>query len=301
MKFIRHLKIFIAVVESGSFAKAAACLGVARPSVTKAINELEEELGARILHRTTRLTSLTSEGQLLYHRAISLLNEVSDTRNLFLETSQRPQGRLRVDIPVALAKTLIIPQLPDFQKSFPNIDIVMGVSDQPIDLIADSVDCVLRIGPIASTSMITRKLGSLNMIICASPSYLVQHGHPKTINDLKSHIAVNYFSGRSYHPVNWRLSDEAKDEISIESALMVNDAEALIAGGLAGIGLIQVPKIMVSDYIKNGQLIKILSDSSESKWPISIIYPNRKNLPQKVRVFIEFLSEIITKKQHILF
>jgi LysR family transcriptional regulator for bpeEF and oprC len=158
MDFTQQLRIFVAVVDNGSFARAAEALLMARPSVTNAINALEKGLGARLLQRTTRRISLTGEGELFYDRATRLLTDIADAQNLFGGTDVPPRGRLRVDIPVALAKPLLIARLPQFKALYPDIELILGVSDQPVDLLADGVDCVVRIGELPPTSMVARKL-----------------------------------------------------------------------------------------------------------------------------------------------
>lgn len=247
MDLIRQLRIFVTVVETGSFSRASDALRMARPGVTKAIGDLEATLGVRLLHRTTRRISLTGEGESLYERATGLLNDVVAIRDLFGGNEEHPAGRLRIDVPVALAKPLLIPALPEFSAAYPDIEVILGVSDQPVDLVADAVDCVLRIGPLPVTSMIARQLATIRMVICASPNYLSLHGTPKRLEELARHKAVNYFSGRGHRAIPWRVSGrEEKHELAVPSAMMVNDAEALVACALEGMGLIQVPELLVS-------------------------------------------------------
>lgn len=157
MDFIRQLQIFVTVVEMGNFSRAAETLHMARPGITKAIGELEKHVGVRLLQRTTRRTNLTGEGEALYSKAMELLRDVDDAQNLFGGSKEKPSGRLRIDIPAALAKSLVIPELAKFRTQFPDISIVLGVNDQPIDLIANSVDCVLRLGTLPVSSMIGRR------------------------------------------------------------------------------------------------------------------------------------------------
>lgn len=205
MDFPQQLRIFVSVVDNGSFSRAAEALRMARPGVTKAINTLESGLGARLLQRTTRRLNLTAEGERFYERATRLLIDIGEAQNLFGGNSLAPTGRLRIDIPVALARPLIVNRIPEFNALYPEVDVILGVSDQPVDLLADGVDCVLRIGELAPSSMIARKLASMTMVVCGSPAYLAARGTPQTIEDLKQHEAVNYFSGRGHRPIAWSL------------------------------------------------------------------------------------------------
>ncbi|WP_369929390.1 LysR family transcriptional regulator [Xanthomonas sp. NCPPB 2632] len=291
--FIRQLQIFVTVAESGSFARASDTLRLARPSVTKAINELESRVGVRLLHRTTRRTSLTGEGESLYDRATTLLRDVAETQDLFGSAGFQPSGRLRVDIPVALAKPLLIPELPSFAASYPDIDLILGVSDQPVDLVADAVDCGLRIGVLPPTSMIARQLATVSMVICASPAYLARHGVPRAIDDLRSLRAVNYFSGRGNRAIAWQMSLEGHHALVMQSALMVNDAEALVACAKQGMGLIQVPELLVAEELAAGRLVKVLPGASQTLWPLSIMYPNRQYLAPQVRAFIDWMAQLV--------
>ncbi|AUW58953.1 LysR family transcriptional regulator [Sphingobium sp. SCG-1] len=294
MDFPQQLSIFVAVADNGSFSRAAEGLRMPRPSVTNAINALEAALGARLLQRTTRRTSLTAEGERLYDRATRLLTDISETRNLFGASSVAPRGRLRVDIPVALARPLIIHRIAEFRALYPEVDVILGVSDQPVDLLADGVDCVLRIGELAPTSMIARKLATMTIVVCGSPDYLEAHGTPGTVEDLRQHQAVNYFSGRGYRPIAWSMPEDAGiPQFNLRSGIMVNDTEAFVACALNGLGLIQVPGLVVAEHLASGKLVEVVRAMRTILWPLSIMYPNRQHLAPQVRVFIDWVAEIV--------
>ena len=294
MDFSQQLAIFVAVADNGSFSRAAEGLRMPRPSVTNAINALEVALGARLLQRTTRRTSLTAEGERLYERATRLLTDIAETQNLFGTGSVAPRGRLRVDIPVALARPLIIDRIAEFRTLYPDVDVILGVSDQPVDLLADGVDCVLRIGELAPTSMIARKLATMTMVVCGSPAYLETHGTPETVEDLRQHQAVNYFSGRGYRPVAWSIPEDAGfPQFSLRSGIMVNDTEAFVACALNGLGLIQVPGLVVAEHLASGRLVEVVPAMRTILWPLSIMYPNRQHLAPQVRVFIDWVADVV--------
>lgn len=290
MDFAQQLRIFVAVAENGSFSRAAEALRMARPGVTNAINALEGDLGARLLQRTTRRTSLTAEGEQFYEKAVRLLAEIADARNLFGGSVIAPRGRLRVDIPVALAKPLVIDRIPEFKRLYPDVDVILGVSDQPVDLIADGVDCVLRIGELAPTSMIARKIAAITMVVCGSPAYLAEHGTPETIEDLRHHQAVNYFSGRGHRPIAWSMpGDTGLPQFTLRSGIMVNDTGAFVACALNGLGLIQVPGLVVAEQLASRALVEVVPEMRSIRWPLSIMYPNRQYLAPQVRAFIDWM------------
>lgn len=298
MDFVRLLKVFVAVAEAGSFARAAETLRMTRPAVTGAINALEKAVGARLLQRTTRQTSLTGEGAELLARAAVLLDGVEATQNLFGGSREHPRGRLRIDVAVALARALVIPALPEFRSSYPDVDLILGVSDQPVDLVADGVDCVLRIGTLPQSSLIGRTVASARMVLCASPQYLSQRGTPTDLDALASHVAVNYFSGKVPRPIPWSLPEGAGETaLQLPSAILVNDSESFVGCALAGMGLIQVPALFVEDHLASGRLVQALPGIFEVEWPISLMYPNRQYLAPQVRAFVDWVAELVAIRQ----
>jgi LysR family transcriptional regulator for bpeEF and oprC len=293
MDFLHELKVFVAVVENASFSRAAEALRVARPRVTKTINSLEERVGARLLQRTTRRVSLTGEGEQFYERATQLLSDAAEAESLFGGSGDRPCGRLRVDIPVAIAKPLIVPHLPEFQRAYPEIDVILGVSDQPVNLLAEGIDCVLRIGALPVSSMIGRAIALMKVVTCASPDYLALHGTPRTIDDLPDHKAVNYFSGRGHRAIAWHLPGGDGQTLKMKSAIRVNDTETFVAFALAGLGLVQVPGLVVGEHLAAGRLIEVLPEMRQVERPLSVMYPNRQHLAPQVRVFIDWVVELV--------
>lgn len=298
MDFLRQLTIFVTVAEMGNFARAAESLHMTRPGVTRAVGELEQELGVRLLQRTTRRSSLTGEGETLYAKATLLLREVDDTQNLFGGSKMRPNGRLRIDIPVALAKSLVIPALSSFTSTYPEVSVILGVNDQPVDLIANAVDCVLRLGTLPASSMIARKVAEIRMVICASPEYLATQGRPMAFGDLQHHQLINYFSGQKHVPFPWFYREGAQtDEVMLPSLIMANDAEAVVACALNHMGLIQVPGILVDSALRQGTLVQVLPDIGEVCLPLSIMYPNKQYLAPQVRLFIDWVIALIRERK----
>jgi LysR family transcriptional regulator for bpeEF and oprC len=293
LDFVQQLRVFVAVADNGSFARAATALRMARPSVTNAVSALEASIGARLLHRTTRRSSLTGEGEIFYERATQILTDVAGAQNLFGGSGQVPRGRLRVDVPVGLAKPLIIPRLPEFTERYPDIEIILGVSDQRVDLLAEGVDCVVRVGELVANSMISRVVAHVPMVSCGAPAYLAAHGVPKTIEDLSAHRAVTYFTGRGRSTMDWQLIANGEERsIRMRSAILVNDSEAFVACALAGFGLIQALRAAVAEQLENGQLVEILPQVETVRRAVSVMYPSRQYLAPQVRAFIDWISVI---------
>lgn len=294
MDLLQRLRIFVAVAERSSFARAAEALSLARPRVTNAIAALEEEMGVRLFHRTTRRTALTGEGETLYDQALQLLSEAERTMNLFGGSAASPRGRLRVDVPVALARSVIVPKLAEFRAAYPDIEIVLGVSDQPSDLIADGIDCVIRIGDLPAGSMIGRLIGRIELIVCGSPGYLEARGTPRSIAELPDHNAVVYFSGRGRRPVEWHFIENGVERlVQMRPSLLVNDSEAFVACAIAGLGLIQVPRVTVAEHLAQGSLLELLGDVSTVNRPVSVLYPSRPHLTSQVRAFIDWSASLM--------
>lgn len=299
MDFIQRLRVFVAVTENRSFARTAEALRMTRPGVTNAINALEDSVGARLFHRTTRRVSLTVEGEQLHERALQLLADVDETQGLFGGSGERPRGRLRVDIPVAIAKPFIIPALPQFIAAYPDVEVILGVSDQPVDLLAEGVDCVIRLGHLPESSMVGRVIAQMEIVICASPAYLDAHGTPQTFDDLTGHKAVNYFAGRGHRPMPWQIPDsDGLKEIVLNSGVMVNDTEAFIASTLAGLGLAQGPGACMAEHLKSGALVEVLPDARKLRRPLSVMYPARRHLAPQVRAFIDWSERVIANSRN---
>jgi LysR family transcriptional regulator for bpeEF and oprC len=293
MDLLQRLRIFVTVAERGSFARSAEVLALARPRVTEAIAELEREMDVRLLHRTTRRTTLTGEGELLLDRALQLLADADRTRDMFGGQDKAPRGRLRIDVPVALARSLIMPNLPSFRSAHPGIEIVLGVSDQPTDLIADGIDCVIRIGELPPSSLIGRLIGRVDLVVCGSPTYLTERGTPKTMTDLSDHDTVIYFSGRTRRPIEWQLTDGEVEHAVRTRPSMFNDSEAMVACALAGLGLIQIPRVSVAEHLHGGTLVEVLAKLSAVARPVSILYPSRQYLTPQVRAFIDWAASLL--------
>lgn len=294
MDVFHSMQVFVSVIETGSFTKAAQALHLHRPAVSKTIQLLEQQLGGRLLNRTTRQVNLTPEGEAFYERCKSLLADVSETMSSLGNRPARLIGKLRVDMPVSLAKLLIIPSLMDFQRQYPAIELTIGASDKPIDMLSEGVDCVVRMGELEDSSLIASSIGYLPMVTCAAPSYLESFGTPQILTDLGTHRAVNYFSGNNPRPIEWVFNvDGQVKSMRLESGIRVNDTEAFVASAVAGFGLLQGLEISVRSHLQEGSLVQVLSAFEVPAKRISILYPHREHLPPKVEVFIEWLKALM--------
>lgn len=295
MDVFHSMQVFVSVIETGSFTKAAQALHLHRPAVSKTIQLLEQQLGGRLLNRTTRQVNLTPEGEAFYERCKSLLADVSETMSSLGNRPARLIGKLRVDMPVSLAKLLIIPSLMDFQSLYPGIELTIGASDKPIDMLSEGVDCVVRMGELEDSSLIASSIGYLPMLTCAAPSYIERYGTPHSLADLGTHRAVNYFSGNNPRPIEWVFNvDRQVKAMRLESGIRVNDTEAFVASALAGFGLLQGLEISVRSHLQDGSLVPVLSDYDVPAKRVSILYPHRELLPPKVEVFIGWLKALMT-------
>jgi len=206
---------------------------------------------------------------------------------------------LRLYLPVTLAKSVIIPALPDFQKRYPQIELILGATDQPVDLFDDGIDCVVRLGDLKDSSLVARRIGAIPMVTCASPGYLERYGMPKSFEDLDQHRAVNFFTGRERKVVDWAFRVENTTvTLRLRSGIVTNESEALVACGLAGFGLLQGVRPALQPYLDAGLLIQVLADYPAMPKPVSILYPSRSYLAPKVRVFIDWLTELLDQ-QHL--
>lgn len=294
MDRIDLFRTFIRVVECASFTRAADMLGMPRSSVSAAIQDLEARVGARLLHRTTRQVTPTQDGVLFYDRCLRLIDDVEETEGLFLQTSAGPRGMLRIDVPGRIGRLIIAPALPDFFARYPEIEISLGVTDRAVNLVEDSTDCVLRVGPLADSGMIARSLGELPLINVASPGYIAIHGAPAEPADLHHHRAVRYASPSSGRVEDWEwVEGDTIRTTAMSGSVTVNSAEAYIACCLAGLGLIQAPSYDVKAHIAAGELIEVMPHHRAEPMPMTLIYPHRQHLSHRLQVFADWVADLL--------
>jgi len=294
MDRIDLLQVFVRVAETGSFTRAADRLGLPRASVSTAVQQLETRLGSRLLHRTTRRVGLTPDGEVMLERARALVADMEDMEQQFLPARGQVSGRLKVDVPSRIARRLIAPALPDFFALHPAIELELGSSDRAVDLVLEGIDCALRVGPLANSSLVARPLGHFTLINCASPAYLQRHGTPRTPADLPEHVAVNYASPTSGRAAPWEwLRDGETSTLRMRSQVAANNAETYIACALAGLGLIQIPAYDVREHLASGELVEVLPDARAEPLPVQLVYPHRRNLSRRMQAFAGWLETVL--------
>jgi DNA-binding transcriptional LysR family regulator len=298
---IQAMRVFVRVVESGNFTRAADSLDLPKGTVTKQIQSLEERVRVKLLNRTTRRVTVTPDGAAYFERAARLLNDFDDLEASMVNTQAGPQGRLRVDVGTSAAQKLIIPQLHSFCDLYPDIQVDLGVSDRPVDLIGDNVDCVIRAGEITDQSLVARRIGSLPFVTVASPAYLKRYGTPQHPSELeKRHHVVGFFAGNSrrLYPHEF-VKDGERLELNTHYRLAVNDSSAHLTSVLEGFGVSQVVTFMAAPHIERGELVQILPEWTREPLPVHVVYPPNRHLSPKVRVFVDWAADNFAKNPHL--
>ncbi|QFQ88285.1 LysR family transcriptional regulator [Paracoccus kondratievae] len=294
MDRIDLFRVFTRVVDCASFTRAADLLGMPRSSVSAAVQELEQRVGARLLHRTTRKVAPTQDGLAFYERCQRLIADVDEAENLFRQSLIQPSGRLRIDVPGRIGRLIIAPALPEFLDRYPGIDVDLGVTDRAVDLVEAGVDCALRVGELEDSSLIARPIGKLALINVASPAYLERYGVPETPADLTHHYAVNYASPSSGRIEDWEwIETGTTHRLAMRGRVTVNNAEAYIACCLAGLGLIQIPAYDVRPHLEAGELIEVMPAYRAAPMPMTLLYPHRQHLSRRMQIFADWLDSIL--------
>lgn len=297
MKSIEAIRVFVRVAELASFTLAAASLGLPKASISLAVQRLENELGTRLLHRTTRRVQLTQDGHVFYERSRDLLVDLDELQSLFRDDRRALHGRLRVDMPVAVARDLVLPNLPDFLAIHPALELELSSTDRLVDLIREGFDCVLRVGVLTDSSLIAKPLGQYHMISCASPAYVARMGRPRRPADLHKHRLVHYAAtlGSRDSGFEYVDPDDPSRVVTVDMpvALTVNNVDAYFSACLAGLGIIQVPEIGARDALRKGQLIEILPRHRAAPMPVTLLYANRRHQPRRVQVFMSWLEGLL--------
>jgi DNA-binding transcriptional LysR family regulator len=292
------MQAFTRVVETGSFTKAANTLHMSRASVTQLIQQLETRLRVRLLNRTTRKLNLTADGAAYYERVVRLLADMDDAETSLSSAAAVPRGRLRVDVPSPLARLLLIPALPDFHERYPDIQIDMGVSDRMVDLIDENVDCVVRGGELSDQSLMARHVGDLPMGIFAAPAYLQRAGMPLHPHDLENgqQRIVGYLWARIGKPLSYVMNkDDETVQVHGRPVLTVDDGNAYLAAGIAGMGILRLPRYMAVDAVARGELVELFGDWTMESMPLYLAFPPNRHVSAKLRVFIDWIVGLMAR------
>ena len=298
MDQFKAMQIFKAVADCKSFTQAAEQLDLPKPSVTNAVQAIEQQLGVRLLQRTTRKVSLTVEGAQYLERCTALLNDLDNLNGLFAGEGRLLSGVVRVDLSERLAHLYVIPALPAFFQRHPHIQVRLGSNDRYVDLVGKGIDCAVRGGTLRDSTLVARRIDSMEQINVATPAYLERHGRPRTLDDLRQHMAVNFFSSQSGRDLDWEYvdADGVARTQAMRSQVSVSGTEAYMAACLAGLGLIQMPRQSLAPLLASGELEEILPQWRPAPLPLSIVYAHNRHLSPRVRVFVDWLASVLEQQ-----
>jgi DNA-binding transcriptional LysR family regulator len=295
---IDAMEAFVRVVETGSFTRAADTLQASRTRVTQLVQSLETHLRVKLLHRTTRKVNVTADGAAYYERVVRLLADLDDAETSLSGASDVPRGRLRVDVPAPLASLILMPALPDFHAQYPDIQLDMGVSDRKVDLIDENVDCVVRGGELTEPSLRARHVADLPLGVYAAPDYLARAGTPVDPQALEDshHRCIGYRGARAGKPLTnvMRRGDEQL-RLHGRYVLSVDDGNAYLAAGLAGLGLLWLPHYMARAPLARGELVPLFKDWHLDPMPLYVAFPPSRHVSRKLRVFIDWIVELLAQ------
>ncbi|CAN7515846.1 LysR family transcriptional regulator [Rhizobacter sp. LjRoot28] len=296
MELLQSMEVFVKLAEVGSYTKAADAMQMSRPQATLVIQELERQIGARLLHRTTRKVTLTSEGEAFYDRAKDILGSVATATAMFGSAGGPVRGRLRIDLPSVFGQLPFFESLNDFAALYPEIELGLGVTDRLVDLVAEGIDCAIRIGDLTNSTLVARRIGAVKMVTCAAPAYLERMGTPESLADLNAHRGVKFMSGESRRPLPWLFKDAGQEtSVNAIGRVSINESHAYVQCGVAGFGIVQLPGFMVDRELASGALVEVLQEFRPSARPVSLLYPSRTHVAPQVNVFAAWIRTSFPK------
>jgi LysR family transcriptional regulator for bpeEF and oprC len=288
------MRVFARVAEMGSFARAADAMDLSRAMVSSHVAQLEKHLGTRLLHRTTRRVTLSPEGAVYLDRCKRILTEIQAADDELQLARARPQGKLRVDVPVPFGKYLLQPAIPQFTQRYPDISLEVRFNDRFVDLVGERVDVAVRVGKVRAPDIIAKRISSSRLLTCASPKYLAGAGMPRTPDDLRKHRLIGHLRGEATRPAEWEFRHgSGTRSLRLPMALSFNTADALTVSALEDQGMVQQLDLLVGGYLAEGRLVEVLHEYSCEGPPLSVIYPRATQHLAKVRVFAEFAAELM--------
>lgn len=290
MDRLTAMHMFIRVVETGSFSAVAREMNSTQPTISKNIAELESWLGAKLLNRSTRSLRLTETGTDYYERCVGILQDVEEAEQMVGQLQTQPKGTVRVSTVVAFGRLHLVPRLSAFFRMYPDIKVDIRLSDRFIDLVEEGVDVAIRMGTLADSTLIAKKLGSSPVVTVASPEYLKRHGIPTHPRDLRQHNYLQYAEGGIRNETQFKDQDEPF-HVRIEGNFSTNNSEALRAGLLSGLGISRAPRWLVGDAIESGELVPVLESFQPDAMNLYAVYPPGRHLPSKVRSFIDYFGD----------
>ncbi|WP_225781065.1 LysR family transcriptional regulator [Xenophilus sp. Marseille-Q4582] len=290
------LRTYLLVAESASFTRAAERLGLTRARVSTVVQQLEAELGTRLLQRTTRSVRVTPDGQLFAERAQALVGDADELQALFQRQPAALRGRLRVDMPGQMSSQVLIPRLPEFLAAHPQVEIELSSTDRRVDLVHEGFDCVIRAGALRESGLVARPLGLLPQINVASPAYLAAFGLPRTLDDLAHHRIVRYSSTLGGAAAGWEYVEGGEPRMRpMAAVLTVNNTFAYESACLAGLGLIQAPALGLRELIDAGRLVEVLPAHRPEPLPVTLLYAHRRQVARRVQAFMDWVAGVMAE------
>ncbi len=294
MDSLNDIAVFVQVIDDGSFTNAAERLKLSRSVVSKYVTRLEERLGVRLLNRTTRRLSLTEAGRIFYDLSRRGLQDIEDARLEVSRLQEKPRGVLRINSPMSFGIMHIAPLLPEFQRQYPDVSVDMNLDDRKVEVIEEGFDISVRITEMPDSSLIARRLASCRHAIVAAPSYLKQHGTPRSPEDLHDHNVISFRYQASATDWHFLGPDNKPVSVAVAGTIQMNNSLALREAVIGGVGIMRAPTFVVGDDIQQKRLVRILPDYTALEISIFLVYPQRKHLSPKVRAFVDFMAEKIS-------
>jgi len=296
MNKLQAMQVFVRVVETGGMTRAADSLQMPKATATTLIQQLEAVLGVKLLNRTTRSVSVTTDGAAYYQRCVAILAQVRETEESLTQRHATPGGRLRVDVPTLMARLVIVPALSSFFARYPDIDLQLACSERRADLIEEGIDCAVWSGELEDSTLIARRVGQLYFGTCASPSYLAAHGQPRHPDELKAHRCINHFSPRTGKIFDWVFAKNGERiQTSLHGSIALDDENSYVAAAEAGLGVAQIPAFVLKEAMERGSLDLLLGDWFPEPAPLNIVYPENRHLSSKIRVFVDWVAELFSE------
>ena len=291
MEIANLMILFVHTVDQGNFSAAARSLELSPSAVSRQIRRLEDRLGVRLLNRSTRSITLTDEGRAFYERCAPIASDIAHAEEMVTSMGEEVQGVLRVTATVAFAKAHLLPLFPEFLRRHPKLNLVLELTDRPVDMVDEGVDVAIRFTEqIADLSVVARKLFNNKRVVCAAPAYLETHGTPQTPEDLLQHNCLRLSTVSQFN--DWEFDGpEGKRVLHVTGNFQANSADAVYHALLAGVGIARLSTYLVGEDIRAGRLVRLLPKYTYEKADLLAVYPDRRNLSPKVRAFIDFLTE----------
>ncbi|MBB5508473.1 DNA-binding transcriptional LysR family regulator [Paraburkholderia sp. JPY681] len=294
------MRTFIRIVDTNSFTRAAESLNIPRATATTIVQNLEALLGTALLVRTTRRLSITPEGAAYYERCAQILADIDEMEASIRNSTDNLTGRLRIEMPSAVASAIVLPSLDEFHTLYPNLDLAIGVSNRTVDMVSEAIDCSIQLGELPDSNLVARQLGTLDQVTCASPGYLARHGSPADLDELRAHVAVNCVSPHSGRECDFdfEVDGEAR-KVKLNGFVQVSDEQAYLTCGLQGLGMIQPARIAAQPYLDSGLLHEVLPQWKPVPMPVSVAYVKNRRVSPRVRAFVDWLAELFEKAGHV--